>query len=459
MNSVIGALRQTTIGKALLIAALTLVLLVPLSMIRGLIEERAQTAGHAHADIARSWGGPQTIGAPIVVVPFSYRVERLTGGGAMTAVTELYVLPSEFTIEGDAGTQVLKRGIFDVPVYTASLSISGVLEPPAFDSASFPELEPAWSDAVLALPIGDPRSITAPVRITVGDATAEFDAGGERVRGFGPQLIVPLTELGLESFSTPQDFSLELALRGSGSLGFLPLGDSTAVTLASDGPHPSFNGSHLPVERSVNDSGFTASWRVLGLGRGYPSSWTQAMPDVSTPIGDTAIGLGVDFRPSLPVHATNLRAVKYGILFVGLSFIALFSLEIFKRLRLHAMHYLSVGMANAVFYLLLLALSEHIGFGLAYAISGTAATLLIVGYSSAILGSRWHAAPIAVLLTATYTQLYMILNAEDIALLIGALSLFGLLTAFMYLTRHVDWFAVDRATPMAPADNSAARAG
>jgi inner membrane protein len=449
MAQALPRLAGTTTGKLVLMAALTLLLLIPLGMIRDLVAEREETRDLARAEIARAWGGPQTIGGPILAVPVN-EPASLGGNRPGSAVfqDELYFLPAELTIEGGAVTQVLKRGIFELPVYTASLSISGSLRAPDLAGFDGAPLEAIWGEAVLALPISDARSIGAPVRIEIDGAAAELEPGGTRVPGFGNQLVVRLAELGLETIAAESTFTIQIQIGGAESLRFLPVGDATTVTLSSNWPQPSFQGDYLPAERSVDDAGFTATWRVLRLGRGYPSAWSrsatlvgsQSLPSATNV---AAASFGVDLMPPLTVHAANLKASKYGILFVGLTFIAFFLFEVFKRLRLHPVQYLSVGIANVLFYLLLLAISEHFGFGLAYTLSALASTALIGGYAAAVLGSAGRALPIAAMLGGTYLQLYMILNAEDYAVLIGALTLFSLLAAFMYLTRHVDWYALD----------------
>lgn len=239
--------------------------------------------------------------------------------------------------------------------------------------------------------------------------------------------------------TAPQAFSYELVISGTGALYFLPLGDSSRVAITSSWPSPSFGGAFLPAERSVDDSGFTAEWRVLDLGRGYPSAWRRTEP---SPQGVEASAFGAELITPVGIHEAAMRATKYGVLILGFTFVAYFLFELFAPLRLHALQYLLIGLANCVFYLLLLALAEHIGFGPAYLASALAATALITSYSGAVLGSLRRAVPIGALLTALYGYLYVTLQAEDYALLFGALGVFTALAAFMYLTRHIDWFAV-----------------
>jgi inner membrane protein len=462
MGQRLDRFRGTATGKVLFIGFLVLLLLIPLGMLKGLIAERSRLRSMAEADISNSWGGAQMLGGPVLVMPFRYR--RYYSHGVTDIVTdEIYVLPQELAIEGGLATQVLRRGLHEVPVYSASLSVTGLVRPATLNAEEYEDLEILWSEALFALPLSDARSIREAVRITIGGTAVEFQPGGARVPGLGNQLVASLAAFGLERLDDAQAFSFELAIGGTGSLRFLPFGDLTRVNLTSDWPSPSFAGAFLPASRSVEESGFSAAWQVPHLGRGYPSVWKrsdvtgqppmarpqaimQAMPE-PTPafiagVSAQASAFGVDLFVPIGIHEASLRAVKYAVMFIGLSFLAYFAFEVFGALRLHALHYLLVGLANCLFYLLLLASAEHVGFGPAYAGSTAASIALIGGYSAAILQSWRRALPVAAMLCGVYAYLYITLLAEDFALLSGALALFGILAAFMYLTRNVDWHSV-----------------
>ena len=437
MKSELRALSGSVTGKVLFVAFLILVLLIPLGMIEGLVAERAQVYGVARNDIGRSWGQAQTIGGPIFVVPFAHT--RYVNGQATIITDELYVLPEQLAISGTADAEQRRRGIYEVPVYTARLHFAGRFAPVVLGS-EYAELDIRWEQAVIALPLTDARPVREPIVLASGNGTTLFEAGGARVAGFGPLLVAPYAALNLGPLTAPQDFSFDLVLGGTEQLKFLPLGDETRVEVTSSWPSPSFIGAFLPSERTVDARGFTAEWRVLDLGRGYPSSWRRS--DAPPQLSIEASGFGATLITPVGIHEAAMRATKYGVLILGFTFVAYFLFELFAPLRLHALQYLLIGLANCVFYLLLLALSEHIGFGPAYVASAVAATALITSYSGAILRSLRRAAPIGALLTALYGYLYVTLKAEDYALLFGALGVFTALAAFMYLTRHIDWFDV-----------------
>ncbi len=438
MTELVVWFRESVTGKLLFIGLLVIVLLIPLGMIESQIAERGRRADEAAREVANSWGGYQTIGGPILV--FARETARPPSLLANESEGELYALPSRLTVDVVAESQALTRGIYEIPIYTASVRMSGSLAAPAgFDGSS----SPRWDDALLSVPVSDPRSIREPVTITVGDTTAEFAAGGERVAGLGPQLVVPMSELGIEALDGEIEFEMAFRIGGTAKLMFLPFGDSTTVTLQADWPSPSFGGGYLPDTRSVSSSGFDASWSVLSLGRGYPSVWSRSdLAELAIARRIWASAFGVDLIVPIGVHQASLRAVKYAVLFLSLTFLAFFMFELFTPIRLHAVQYLLVGLANSLFYLLLIAFAEHAGFIVAYVVSAVPSISLIGGYSAAVLGSNRRALPVVALLTLIYGYLFLVLRLEDYALVSGSIGLFFVLACGMYATRRIDWDAV-----------------
>ena len=430
---VVRFLQTSITGKALFIGALVLTLLVPLGMIEKLIAERGQRHDAASAEVASTLGG-QTVGGPILILPF-----RAANSGDPAASDELYLLPEVLDIASDSKTKTVTRGIYRIPTYEAHIQINGRFPMPPV-SARNGDREYLWDQAAIALPISASRSIREPVRFTSGGASAPFQFGGTRPGAFGPQLVARYADLGLGAPSAPLEFSVDVAIGGSNWLGFLPLGATTRVTATSDWPSPSFRGAYLPEERTVTDDGFTATWRMLDFGRAFPPRWKRSDPVQVFPTD--SIEFGAALIDPIGVHEATLRAAKYGVLLIGLCFAVYFGFELLAGLRLHALQYLLIGMANCVFYLLLLALAEQIGFDFAYLASAGACAALITLYSVAVLRSVQRALPIGTLLAALYSYLYVTLSAEDYALLLGALGTFGTLAAIMYFTRHSDWHSL-----------------
>lgn len=439
MKELSSWLRASVTGKLFFIGLLVLVLLIPLGMIESQIAERGFRADEAAQQVASTWGADQTIGGPALLLP--YEDDDPMAGETIRFKDEVYTLPTRLQVDIVVETEILQRGIYEIPVYTATVDVAGSFSPlpAADDNAGI-----VWNDALLSLPVTDARSIREPVTITIGDTTAEFGSGGERIPGLGSQLVVSLSELEIGSFDQEIDFTMSYRIGGTAKLMVLPFGDVTTVTLRADWPSPSFGGHFLPGTRNVGDDGFDASWTVLSLGRGYPSSWhgsDTVAPTLAQRIPASAFG--VDLIVPVGVHQASLRATKYAVLFLSLTFLAYFLFELFTPLRLHALQYLLVGLANSIFYLLLIAIAEHVGFVIAYVTSAVASTGLIGTYSAAVLGSARRAVPITLLLSAIYGYLYFVLQLEDYALLSGSFGLLVMLAGVMYATRHVDWYAID----------------
>jgi inner membrane protein len=232
-------------------------------------------------------------------------------------------------------------------------------------------------------------------------------------------------------------FSVELDFNGTDSLAFVPLGDRTEATVSSTWRDPSFSGTQLPRTHEISGEGFTASWEVSEFARPAPSAWIDGTVDESLLAGSA---FGVDLYMGVGLYEQSLRAARYAVLFVGLSFVSYFLFETLGRLRLHPLQYLLVGFANVLFYLLLLSLAEHVGFGIAYMLGTLASSSLIVGYSRTVLASDRRALLMAALLFALYGYLYLVLRAETFAMLAGALGLWVILGSVMYLTRKIDWY-------------------
>ena len=459
MAEIFQRLRGSVTVKLLFIGFLVLLLLIPMGMIESVIYERNHLYLTAKQDIMNAWGGEQTIGGPVLTLP--HRVVYTDDKGIKRVRQSLaHFLPEHLAVRGQLETQMRYRGIYQVPVYVADLKFSGRFAPPDIARLGIDPRNVDWDEAYLSVAVADARGIKDPMtlRSDMGDGT--FEPGGVKVPGFDPQVMVPLEGLADSDEPTGFQFAFDLKLSGTEKLAFLPVGDRTEVLLTSTWPSPSFGGAYLPDRRDIDDKGFSAEWKVLHLGRNYPGEWRKGEIPAKRVAGSA---FGVNLFVPVSTYQKSTRAAKYAILFIGLSFLAYFMFEVFGNLRLHPFQYLLVGFANCLFYLLLLSLSEHTSFGLAYAVSAAASTALVVGYSVSILENRSHVLTMLALLAGLYTFLYVTLRAEQYAMLIGAVALFVILATVMYLTRRLDWYRVtldlgsDWPTPRGAASEQATR--
>ncbi len=434
MKNPFSASSRSASIKVAIVVFLTLVLLIPVSMIEDLIRDRRNNETVAASDIALSWGADQVLTGPVLRVP--YKDDKTTVYGAPYVQTRmLHVLARDLRIQADVASDVRYRGIHEVPVYSAVIDMQGSIDLSALDEIGITAGAVDWADAELLMGVSDATGVTRIPTAVVDGVETRFQPGAAQIAGLPPQLSAPLD---IATNSDSIGVSISLRVNGTGSLSFLPLADSTDIEMVSGWASPSFSGRYLPLRREVGDDGFTATWQVPSLGRKLPGRWSDAH-DAGPHLANGAFG--VRFIQPVGLYQLMTRAIKYAVLFVGLTFVTYFVFEVVGNLRLHPLQYLLVGLANTLFYLLLLSLAEHLGFDVAYAISSIASAVLIVGYSASVLANRARTAVMAAVLAGLYAFLYMTLKAESYALLAGSIGLWVVLAAIMYLTRRINWYA------------------
>lgn len=423
------------------IAFLALLMLIPLAQVQGLIGERNRLREQAVNSIAQRWGAVQSIGGPVIALPKRVRTES-NAGWVVRESTEI-VLADRLDIGGTLAPEVRRYGMYSTPVYSAELKISGRFLTRDLRALGGTETTYLWDRAELRLPLSDVRGIRriSALRLDGGEhAFVPADAGV----GAFTAIAVPIDLTHFDGEA--HDFNVDLTLAGTASLYVLPLARQTEVALSAPWPDPSFDGAFLPAERKVTADGFDARWQVLDLNRSYGQHWQQ---DGGHAVDLGGAGFGVSLYQPASVYQQNDRAGKYGILFIALTFVAFFLFEILRKLRVHPVQYLLVGLALATFYVVLLALSEQIGFTLAYAAAAAAVVVLIGGYATAVLRT-WHAGLVlGAVLALVYALLYGLVVSEQYSLLIGSIALLAVVATLMYLTRKVDWYAYGAARPLA----------
>ena len=350
-------------------------------------------------------------------------------------------LPVALRVDSEVVPETRRRGIFEVIVYRSRLKLSGHFASPEFSKWRVEAEHVLRATATLSLGISDPRGITGPIALTLNGGTGVFVPGtpevGVPLRGISA--TVPLPEAGGELA-----FDVTIETNGTRELRFLPAGNETFVAMRSSWPHPSFVGAPLPHQRSISKSGFTAEWNVPYYGRSFPTSWSlNTINRDQLHAATDASAFGVALLRPVDIYQQAERAVKYAALFIVLTFVIAFLWEIIHGAPVHPVQYVFIGFALCVFYLLLLALSEHVGFDVAYVVAAAANVGLIAWYWSWVIrGGPRHGLMMAGALSALYGYLYLLLRQEDHALLGGALGLFVMLALVMYLTRRINWYTL-----------------
>lgn len=438
-------LRDSVLFKMIVTGLLVLALGIPLMMVRGQIQERQQRRDSVVSEVAGTWGRAQILGGPVLTVP--YLAHTRDEDGKVTTWTKLaHFLPETLKVDGRLLPDLRRRGIFEVAIYRADLHASGQFQRPSFAEWGIAPQDILWDRAWLSIGVSDMRGIRRNVRLVWGDKALQLSPGGGITGFWSTGLRVPISGLAQAPEKQSYPFAFDLAVRGSQSLCVLPLGKQNTVTLRSSWPDPSFTGAFLPESRNVTAKGFEATWSVPYFGRSYPQQWLEKPETAAVASEVEALGsaFGVELYLPVDVYQKTERSVKYGMLFLVLTFLAFFLFEVFSPVSLHPMHYLLVGSALCLFYVLLLSISEHIPFAAAYAIASAGILVLISGYSLAILDGKRRALAMSGMLVILYSYLYVLLQAEDYALLLGSIGLFVILALVMFLTRKVDWYSPTR---------------
>ncbi|HXG28719.1 MAG TPA: cell envelope integrity protein CreD [Nevskiales bacterium] len=429
-------------SRIVLIGLLILLLQIPIMKISGVIHERSTSRAAAAADIAGKWGKEQTLVGPYLALGYRCKwAETAPNGKAVAREQQVTasLLPKDLTIDGTVRSSIRRRGIFEIPVYESDLLLKGRFNRVALDGCPTKAREILLERANLVLHLSDPRALSGSLPLRWNKDTLSFmpgaEGGGSRL-GAGVHADIR-SHLNADSYS----FEIPIHFNGSNRLSFAPFAEHTEVSLRSDWPHPSFQGSWLPREHSIAEDGFTAIWSVSHLGRNYPQHMPTLEP-YTEQIQDSHFG--VYFMSPVDSHSVTHRIVKYELMVIGLVFATLWMFELLARLRVHPVQYLLVGSAMCLFYLLQLSLAEHLGLLLAYLIASSAVIGLVTAYCLSVLRSALRASVIGSVLALLYGYLYVLLQLEDYALLAGAIGLFAALAMVMYLTRKIDWYTAYR---------------
>jgi inner membrane protein len=442
---------QSTTVKLFLLGGLALLLLIPLGMIHDLVRERAGLAAEAEARIAAGWGGTQTLLLPMLRA--QYRRTVGDGDELRHERAERLLSPSSAGVEARLHTELRSLGIHSLPVYTNTLRIAGRFEPELIERELPPGVPWLLERVDFVFAPGDLTGLQSLAPIEIGGTTVTVSPSSLRWPLGSPAPSTLANGRGVLSgaltaamLTAPVEFRMSMELAGSRAFAVIPNAGQFEQSLTGDWPHPSFAGGLLPREREVTDTGFAASWRTHVLSSGLPLVVAHA----ESIAGWEGQALGVWLVEPGGLYQQNERSTKYGILVLALTLLGLFLAEVLAGIRLHPFHYLLVGLALAVFYLLLLALSEHIGFVGAYSSAGAAVAAMVGGYAAAVLGGWRQGLLTGTLLGALYGFLLVLIRSEEMALLLGAIGLALLLATTMYLTRRIDWYATTPASAATP---------
>jgi inner membrane protein len=443
-------MRNSLTFKLFTIGFLILILLIPISMIQSIINERKNLRDNATREISSKWGSDQAIGGPIISIPYHEIIKNKETKETETVTKYAHFLPEKLAIAGDVKTEKRKRGIYTVVLYNSKLNINGSFNKLEFEKLGVDVSKLEMNNAFISLGISDLKGVREKIILNLNGTDYALDPGVVSHDIFNSGVSIPIKLVA----SSALDFKVTLDLNGSSSIYFLPFGKETFVNLTSEWGSPSFEGSFLPDNRTVEASGFKANWKVLHLNRNYPQQGTGPFINTNSfnnnnsyqgdanNLGSDAAEFGVRLMLPVDEYLKTTRSAKYSTMFVMLTFLVVFFSEILRGVRVHAIQYLLVGFAISLFYLLLLSFSEHTSFNSAYGIGCVVILSLIAFYVHAIFKNKTATLVITAALGILYGFFFALMQLEEYALLLGSIGLLLILAGVMYLTRNIDWYNI-----------------
>jgi len=444
-----GWARRSVTLKLVSIGILILLLLIPTAMLTDRIYERQGVRDSAIREVSSKWGDAQTFGGPVISIPYTILVKD-DKGQTETQIRHAHFLPDQLDITGTVSPEKRYRGIYVVVLYNTKLHVKGKFSQPNIQALNIPESNFMFKDATVSLGIPDMKGIKNAINIKMNDTTYSFNPGLSTRDIFASGASFEFDMEKQKEFN----FEFDIDLNGSTSLSFLPFGKETNVSLQSAWNSPSFEGSFLPDTRDVKADGFTASWKVLQLNRNYPQQGLGSFigsvnnnqyneySEVVNYTSGTDASFGVKLLLPIDEYQKTIRSVKYCVMFIILTFLTFFFVEILTKQRIHPIQYLLVGFAICLFYVLLLSISEHLKFDSAYLIGCICVLALVTLYAKNIFKNNKLTAVFSGLLALLYGFFYSLMQLEDYALLLGSIGLFIILAVIMYLTRKIDWYGI-----------------
>lgn len=430
--------KEVTI-KGLIIVGMMILLLIPVLMLQNMVSERESRKKETVDGISSSWSSSQTLCGPTLTVPFIEEVKD-DKGKISFVMTNYTIAPEKLDIRAEL-TPVIKRlGIYEAILYEGVIDISGEFAPLGERVAGAGR--PYLSKAFLSMELSDLRGLSNELVFTFNgkEYATGLGSGGREYYDYSNYKTVYMKDLIIkpetDGLDKPTAFSCRMELKGSEGIYFVPIGKTTNVEVTGSWPHPSFTGSFLP-SHDIGKDGFTAQWNILHYNRNIPDVWTYETFSLDH------TSFGVKLVAGADEYQQNERAMKYAMLFIVLTFVVFFFVEVLTYKRIHPIQYLLVAAALIIFYTLLLSLSEILGFGWAYLVSSAATVGLVTLYTATIFRNGKQTLLMSLILAGLYAYLYFILQLENYTLLVGSVGLFVILAAIMYVSRRVNWYRTE----------------
>ncbi|MBP7653398.1 cell envelope integrity protein CreD [Candidatus Dependentiae bacterium] len=427
-------IRNSITIKLIVIGILFLIMLIPVSMIQSLIREREYRRADTIQEVSSKWGNEQTITGPILSIPYKSYYKENNNDKLITFIKYAHFLPDDLNISGKINPELRYRGIYEVVVYKSDMKFSGKFSAPDFSDWNIEEKDILWNDAFVSIGISDMRGIEDYINMKWNNEILSFNPGIETkdIISSGISCRYPVKDKKMI-----YEFSLDIKLNGSQKLYYTPLGRETFVKISSNWTTPSFDGAYLPDNRKITEKDFEAEWKILHLNRNYPQKWLNN----SFNVNDSEFG--VKLLIAVDQYKKSMRSAKYASMFISLTFLMFFFVEVMNKKKIHPIQYILVGLALCIFFTLLLSISEHINFDLSYLISSLIIVFVITGYAKTIFQKNKLIVLLAGILVILYGFIYTVLQLEDYALLLGSFGLLIIISLLMYFSRKINWYDLE----------------
>lgn len=433
---------QTNTARIIMVCFLSLGLLIPLEFAKSLIGERAARKNEVVSEVSQLWGSDVQFYGPILKIPYnSYLISTQIDEKTQKSTTVkqastdyIYVFPESLENKTDIKlNKSLKRGIYNPMVFTTNMKFSGNFVKPNLEKLDIPAEIVRWDEATIQINTTNLRSIKSELKIKIGDKLLGLESRDMADSMYGVLESDKITIDPEQGFN----FNFDLTINGSNSIQFIPIGKTTGVSMDANWPSPSFMGAFAAQDdtKKISDAGFHADWKILSINRPFSQIHKSQLPNINQ------FNFGVRLIEPVDEYQQNERVSKYGFLVIGLTFLIFFLIQIMSKVSIHIFQYTMIGLALVMFYTLLISITEHSSFQIAYLISSVSVVIMLMLYSQSILKQRRFSIFIAASLSSLYAFIYVIIQMENYALLAGSIGLFAILGAVMYFSRKIEWGA------------------
>ena len=447
-NKFANWLKTSATVRMIMVGFLTLILLIPLSFIESLIFERQMRQEEVVREINSKWGEEVLLYGPILKIPYKtytkvYKEDKETKEGYFlreAKINYMYVFPNKLDNKAELFPDVKKRGMYSSVIYTGKMGISGNFTKPDLSVFDLKDEDVVWEKSKIIFQTSNLKNINNKIGIKMNKHKYIFmpKYSDKQVGGYQEIAMNSLESKTLKLSDVPDsasvNFNIDIDFNGSKQIRIIPIGEETTMNIKADWDSPKFTGNYLPYNpNKQTETSFDAKWKVLNINRSFAQLYSNQMPNLQE------YAFGVELILPIDQYQQSMRTAKYGYLVIALTFLVFFLFQSISKVDIHPFQYLMIGVALTMFYTLLLSISEHSNFLIAYLIAGLSVIVLITFYSKSILKQWKFTLLISTSLTALYTFIYVIIQLENYALLVGSIGLFLILAAVMYASRKIDW--------------------